>query len=87
MDTLSHEYGWTTEYILSRTFREIHYRMIAIARRRGQEAKFTASLHDKKIKGLVIPRKSEKKKEESLEDKIAEAKINEAFRQKMIKGI
>lgn len=31
---MSHEYGWTTEYILSRTFKEIEYRLYAIDRRK-----------------------------------------------------
>lgn len=85
MDLLSHEYGWTTEYILSRTFKEIDYRLYAIDRRRKQQLKTTAKLHGREIKGLVIPkRKTLQKAEEKSDAEIyMEKKIQRAFEQRM----
>jgi len=42
---LSNEYGWTTEYILSRTMREIYFRIMAINKRHRSKYKFEAALH------------------------------------------
>lgn len=42
---LSSEYGWTTEYILSRTAREIFWRLNSIRDRVISNRKIEASLH------------------------------------------
>lgn len=49
-DVLSSEYGWTTEYILSRTIKEINWRMDAINDRRENQLKFEAKIHNFEIK-------------------------------------
>lgn len=48
-DLLSHEYGWTTEQILSITTKELSARMACIYKRREADRIFQASLHDKKL--------------------------------------
>lgn len=55
LDILSAEYGWTTEYILSRTFREIHIRMDRIVKRKDQDWKIWASLHGIQMKDKATP--------------------------------
>lgn len=82
---LSNEYGWTTEYILTRTFREIDYRLYAIDRRQKLNLKMKASLNGKKIKDLVIPKRTKKNKEvvESMEDKIINAKVRAAYNKRL----
>jgi hypothetical protein len=56
-DLFSHEYGWTTEYILSRTTRELDYRMKAMNKRLQSNYQFQAALADKQFK---LDRASEK---------------------------
>lgn len=89
MDLLSSEYGWSTEYILSRTFKEIDYRLHAISRRKAIDFKVKAQLHGRKIKNLVIPKKREKISEESkksIKEIINENKIKAAFESRMNSG-
>jgi hypothetical protein len=54
---LSAEYGWTTDYILTRTLREIHWRLGAIARRtrsrRQDYSRFHAAIHGIRLPGPV----------------------------------
>lgn len=47
---LSHEYGWTTEYVWSRTMREIDWRIRYILERKNLSMKFDAQLHGMEIK-------------------------------------
>jgi hypothetical protein len=47
---LSKEYGWTTEYILSRTLKEIIWRVETINSRIFNERKLNATLHGKEYK-------------------------------------
>ena len=84
---LCHEYGWSIEYILKRTFKEVDYLIHAITRRKGTEAKFKASLHGKKIKGLVIPKRKTVKKEVTKEEKIIDASITKAFEKRLAQGL
>jgi len=81
---LSYEYGWETEYILSRTFREIEYRLYAIDRRRKIEQANQMALRGVKP-NIAIParRVSLKKTKEDVEvDKQAEDQIMRAFEQR-----
>lgn len=81
---MSHEYGWETEYILSRTFREIEYRLYAIDRRKKIEQANQMALRGVKP-NVAIPRRrvSLKKTKEEVEiDKKAEDKIMKAFEQR-----
>jgi len=50
-DLLSSEYGWSTEYIMSRTTKEIHWRVKRINNRNYGDAKFEAGIHGMKMKG------------------------------------
>jgi len=42
---LSKEYGWTTDYIFTRTLREIDWRIDAINKRTSQEINFQLTLN------------------------------------------
>ena len=78
---LSHEYGWDTEYILSRTFREIEYRLYAIDRRRKIEQANQMALRGIKP-NITIPKRRislKKTKEEIDFDKKTEDQILRAF--------
>lgn len=49
-DVLSKEYGWTTEYIASRTRREIDWRVRKLVARTKMDVQLQARLHDKELK-------------------------------------
>lgn len=47
---LSSEYGWSTEYIWSRTMKEIDWRVRSILERKNLSMKFDAQIHGMEIK-------------------------------------
>lgn len=83
-DLLSREYGWTTEYILSRTYKEIEYRLYYIDRRLKIEQANKIMLAGGKAK-IAIPKRRiiAKKEEKSFDEIIQEQRINNAFNRKV----
>ena len=61
MDTLSHEYGWTTEQILSLTWSELDWRLKEISKRHDYDRRFNASLHGVNLKPSVTGSKNNSK--------------------------
>lgn len=75
-DVLSHEYGWTTEYILSRTIKEVSWRLDRIVHRKNKDLELEAALRGVKLK------KRAKKVELSEDQASAIARAYEEARQR-----
>lgn len=81
---MSNEYGWETEYILSRTFREIEYRLYAIDRRKKIEQANAMALRGIKPNVSIPSRRVsiKKSKEEVKIDDKAHDTIMRAFEER-----
>ena len=64
---MSSDYGWTTDYILTRTLFEINWRIENIIKRLNLDREFEMSVHGMKSTG------TEKKADSSLDDSQKEA--------------
>lgn len=69
-DRLSAAYGWTTEYIWTRTMREITWRLMAIQEREFQDASFQAKIHGAEL-ARPLDMEQPKRLDEATEDAIA----------------
>jgi len=80
---ISSEYGWSTEYILTRTMREVEWRVRSIIDRKNLEKSFHAKLSGFDIS---IPRlKEEKVQEFSDKEEVAMQEAIERAKQRKAK--
>lgn len=70
---MSSEYGWKTEYILSRTLKEIGWRVTEIRRRNNELAKFEMNIHGMTTKEEKVVRLDENQKK-TLDEAMKKAK-------------
>jgi len=73
-DLLSAEYGWETEYIFSRTMKEISWRIESISKRQNIDMRFNAQIHGVKMKDRPKINELSEDKQKKL-DKIIQARI------------